>query len=315
MPVLIREAAEEFYLYLEAERGCSPLTVEAYRSDIEQLCEFLKDEEVLPQVDAVTPKLLRQFLLVMKQAGLAASTRARRLYALRSLWDFLERAEMAEANPCRKVSAPKTRQSVPEYLTPEECEALLEATQDQYYSSLAARDRAALSLLIYTGMRRQELLNLTLEDVNLTEGTLRVVSGKGNKTRLLPLVSEAQEVIAQWLEQRPQNGHGQLLTGRDGRPLGTHGLNLLFHRAAKKAGLERDGVTLHTLRHSFATMLLHKRVDLVSLQRLLGHSTLESTAIYLHVDMSRLRDAVQAHPMAGVPKSKREAKFGPGWMP
>jgi len=124
-----------------------------------------------------------------------------------------------------------------------------------------------------------------------------------------------QEVIAQWLEQRPQNGHQQLLTGRDGRPLGTHGLNLLFHRAAKKAGLERDGVTLHTLRHSFATMLLHKRVDLVSLQRLLGHSTLESTSIYLHLDMSRLRDAVQAHPMAGVPKSKREAQFGPGWMP
>jgi len=117
---LIREAAEEFYPYLEAERGCSPLTVQAYRADIEQFCEFLKDEQVEPQVEAVTPKLLRQFLLVMKQAGLAASTRARRLYALRSLWDFLEKAEMAEANPCRKVAAPKTRQSVPEYLRPEE---------------------------------------------------------------------------------------------------------------------------------------------------------------------------------------------------
>ena len=92
-------------------------------------------------------------------------------------------------------------------------------------------------------------------------------------------------------------------------------MNLLFHRAAKKAGLQRDGVTLHTLRHSFATMLLHKRVDLVSLQRLLGHSTLESTAIYLHVDMSRLRDAVEAHPMTGGPKSKGESKFGPGWTP
>ena len=120
MPVLIREPADEFYLYLEAERGCSPLTVQAYRSDIEQFCEFLKDEEVLLQVGAVTPKLLRRFLLAMKQAGLAASTRGRRLYALRSLWDFLEKAEMVEANPCRKVSAPKTRQSVPECLTPVE---------------------------------------------------------------------------------------------------------------------------------------------------------------------------------------------------
>ena len=149
----------------------------------------------------------------------------------------------------------------------------------QYYTSLAGRDRAALSLLIYAGIRRQELLDLTLGDVDLAEGTLRVVRGKGNKTRLLPLVSEAQEVIAQWLEQRPQNGHKALLTGRDGRPLGTHGLNLLFHRAADKAGLKRDGVTLHTLRHSSATTLLHKQGDLVSLRRLLAHSMLESAAI------------------------------------
>ena len=315
---MIREAADEFYLCLEAERGCSPLTVQAYRSDIEQFCEFLKDEKVEPQLEAVTPKLLRMFLLVMKQAGLAASTRARRLYALRSLWGFLEKTEVVQANPCRKVSVPKARQNVPQYLTPEECEALLEATQDQYYSSLGPRDRAALSLLIYTGMRRQELLDLTLDDVNLMEGTLRVVGGKGNKTRLLPLVSEAQEAVAEWLERRAQNGHRQLLTGRDGRPLGTHGLNLLFHRAAEKAGLQRDGITLHTLRHSFATMLLHKRVDLVSLQRLLGHSSLETTSIYLHVDMTRLREAVDAHPMSGKPAVRRreqEPKLIAGWMP
>ena len=88
---MIREAADEFYLHPEAERGCSPLTVQAYHSDIEQFCEFLKDEEVEPRLHAVTPKLLRGFLLVMKQASLAASTRGRRLYALRSLWDLLQR--------------------------------------------------------------------------------------------------------------------------------------------------------------------------------------------------------------------------------
>lgn len=298
MSVLIREVADEFFLYLEAERGCSPLTVTAYQSDIDLFIDFLNGEGVPPTVADVTPRLLRQFLLAMKRDGLAASTRARRLYALRSLWDFLEKSEMVQTNPCRRVSAPKTGQRVPEYLTPDECEALLEATEDQYYASLATRDRAALTILVYTGLRRQELISIRLSDIDLHEGTLRVLRGKGNRSRIVPLVVEVQEAIRKWLDERPEVDHEMLLTGRDGSPLGTHGLNLAFRRAAEKAGLDRDGVTLHTLRHSFATMLLHSQVDLISLQRLLGHSSIESTAIYLHVDMTRLREAVDAHPMS-----------------
>lgn len=297
--MLIREAADEFFLYLEAERGCSPLTVTAYQSDIDLFIDFLEGEDVAPDVSNVTVRLLRQFLLAMKRDGLAASTRARRLYALRSLWDFLEKSEMIDVNPSRKVSAPKTGQHIPEYLTPDECEALLDATDNQYYDSLATRDRAALTILIYTGLRRHELIDIRLSDVDLDARTLRVNRGKGNKSRLIPLVEEARQAIHDWLDERPQVDHDLLLTGRDGRPLGTHGLHLAFRRAAEKAGLDRDGVTLHTLRHSFATMLLHSQVDLISLQRLLGHASIESTAIYLHVDMTRLREAVDAHPMSG----------------
>lgn len=311
----IREAAREFFLYLEAERGCSPLTVQAYRSDIQRFVAFLDESGVNPQVANVEPHLLRQFLLAMKRDGLAASTRARRLYALRSLWDFLERSEMVATNPCRTVSAPKSGERLPEYLTPDECEALLDATGDQYYDSLATRDRAALTILIYTGLRRHELIGLELADIDLEEGTLRVRRGKGDKSRLLPLVEEAQQAIREWLDCRPRVSHDRLLTGRDGRPLGVHGLNLLFRRALTKAGLARKGVTLHTLRHSFATMLLHRQVDLISLQRLLGHASIESTAIYLHVDMTRLREAVAAHPMHGALRTAAEARMTPAWQP
>lgn len=311
----IREAAQEFFLYLEAERGCSPLTVQAYRSDIDLFVAFLGESEVDPQVASVEPHLLRQFLLAMKRDGLAASTRARRLYALRSLWDFLERSEMVATNPCRKVSAPKSGERLPEYLTPEECEALLQATGDQYYDSLATRDRAALTILIYTGLRRHELIGIELADIDLEEGTLRVRRGKGDRSRLLPLVEEARQAIREWLDCRPRVGHDRLLTGRDGRPLGVHGLNLLFRRAVTKAGLARKGVTLHTLRHSFATMLLHRQVDLISLQRLLGHASIESTAIYLHVDMTRLREAVDAHPMHATHRRVAEPRLTPGWQP
>ena len=263
--MLISDAADEFLLYLEAERGCSPLTVEAYHSDIEQLLAFLRSEGLAPHLDTVTAHVLRRFLLAMKRNGLAASTRARRIYALRSLWDFLEKSEIVDANPCRKVSAPKSGEKIPEYLTPDECQALLDATSDQYYHSLVTRDRTALAILIYTGLRRHELIGIDLGDIDLAEGTLRVRRGKGDKSRLLPLVEEARQAIRDWLEVRPDVEHDRLLTGRDGRPLGVHGLSLLFRRATRRAGLDRKGVTLHTLRHSFATMLLHCQVDLISL--------------------------------------------------
>ena len=220
-----------------------------------------------------------------------------------------------DANPCRKVSAPKSGERLPEYLTPDECEALLDATGEQHYHSLAVRDRTALSLLIYTGLRRHELISIDVADIDLTEGTLRVRRGKGDKSRIIALVEEARRAVRGWLKVRPQVEHGRLLTGRDGQALGAHGLNLLFRRAMRRAGLDRKGVTLHTLRHSFATMLLHSQVDLISLQRLLGHSSIGSTAIYLHVDMTRPRKAVDAHPMAGHRRPTGELRFTPAWQP
>jgi site-specific recombinase XerD len=294
----ISQLAAEFYLHLEAERAASPLTITSYRSDIRDFVAYLQGQGVLPEPDQVTHSLLRGYLVHLTRRGLKPATRARRIHALRSLWRFLEEAELVSDNPCRRLSIPKREKSLPAYLIPEECEALLLATGDQHYATLAARDRAALSVLVYCGLRRAELLKLQVGDVSLEERTLRVVRGKGGRSRLVPLVAPVVEALAQWLEVRPRVSHDWLFTGRDGRALRIHGLNDLFRRAAKAAGLDRPGVSLHTLRHSFATMLLHSQVDLFSLQKLLGHASIESTALYLHVDLTRLRAAVASHPMA-----------------
>lgn len=294
----ITQLAQDFYLHLEAEKAASPLTIVAYRSDILDFVAYLSSRDLPAEPESVTPAVLREYLVHLTRRGLKPATRARRINALRSFWCFLETAELVATNPCRGLTVPRREKAIPEYLIPEECQALLAATRHQHYSLLAVRDYAVLATLIYCGLRRQELLNLRLGDISVPDATLRVVRGKGGRSRIVPLVPQVLEALEAWLQVRPQDAHDQLFTARDGRALRAHGLQDLFRRAARKAGLDRPGVSLHTLRHSFATMLLHSQVDLFSLQKLLGHASIESTAVYLHVDLTRLRAAVASHPLA-----------------
>jgi len=295
--MLIEDVAREFFVYLDAEKGCSPATIDAYRSDLRLFRQFLQDEGWSSGVDDVTPGVLRRYLAGMSAAGLSASTRARRLYALRSLWQYLETADLVSDNPCRKVSAPRRRQHLPNYLSVRECSRLLAACDDNHYVDLAFRDRAILTILIYQGLRRAELLGLQLGDVDLDGMTLLVRRGKGGTSRLLPLADQAAQAVTDWLEMRPECATAALFVTRGGRPMSVVDLQRMFRRTVDRAGL-REGITLHTLRHTFATMLLREGVDVRTLQRLLGHASIETTALYLHVDTEDLRGAIGRHPLA-----------------
>jgi len=294
--MLIEDVAREFFVYLDAERGCSPATVEAYRSDLKLFLMFLLDDGCPAEVERIAPDVLRRYLASMSAAGLSASTRGRRLYALRSLWQYLETADLVIDNPCRKVSAPRRSQHLPNYLALDECARLLTACDDNHYVDLAFRDRALLTVLIYQGLRRAEVLGLQLGDVDLEAMTLLVRRGKGGTSRLLPLAQPAATAVADWLEMRPKCPTSALFVTRGGRPMSVKDLQRMFRRTVARAGL-RDGVTLHTLRHTFATLLLREGVDVRTLQRLLGHASIETTALYLHVDTEDLRGAVGRHPL------------------
>ena len=124
-------------------------------------------------------------------------------------------------------------------------------------------------------------------------------SGKGVKDRLIPMVPAVAEIIADWLEFRPDVGHDYLLTGREGKPLSIKGVVRAFELVKRRAGLVREGVTLHTLRHSFASLLLQEGCDLVSIKEMLGHADLATTSIYLHVCAPHLQAAVALHPLCG----------------
>ncbi len=270
--------------------------VEAYQSDLKLFAGFLQDAGLPVEVEQVTTDVLRRYLAGMSAAGLSASTRARRLYALRSLWHYLETTGLVSENPCRKVSAPRRRQHLPNYLTVTECARLLAACDDNHYVDLAFRDRTILVVLMYQGLRRAELLGLQLGDVDLEAMTLLVRRGKGGTSRLLPLAEQAAQAGTDWLEMRPDCACSALFVTRGGHPMSAVDLQRMFRRTVDRAGL-REGVTLHTLRHTFGTMLLRQGVDVRTLQRLLGHASIETTALYLHVDAEDLRGAIGRHPL------------------
>ena len=293
----IEDVAREFFVYLDAEKGCSRATIEAYASDLNLFVEFLVQRDRGAEVEAVTAELLREYLADMSARGLSASTRGRRLYALRSLWHYLEVTERVTENPCRRVSAPRRHEHVPTSLSVAECARLLAACEDNHYVDLAFRDRAILCALIYQGLRRAEVLGLQLGDVDPEAMTVLVRRGKGGKSRMMPLAEPAAEALADWLELRPRCEHSVVFTTRGARPMSAKDLQRMFRRTVARADLAREGLTVHSLRHTFAMLLLREGVDVRALQRLLGHSSIETTALYLHLETDDLRDAVARHPL------------------
>lgn len=294
----IEEAREQFLQYLEAERGASEETIKAYRCDLRCFARFVAEEQMTDKAGQLTAGQLVQFMQHLQHQGLASQTVARRMNCLRSMFKFLQLKGNVEANPCASVSVPKKPRKLPTYLSTEECKRLLAATDRNYYVMLAFRDRAALSLLLHTGLRRGELLNLHLSDIDLQARWLRVTEAKGGKDRVIPLVAAVIAAISDWLEMRPRCDHDSLLCGLTRKPLGRKGLYRLFRKALKNADIHRSDITLHSLRHTFASLLLQNGCDLVSIQRLLGHASLESTAVYLHLDMASLHEAVAHHPVS-----------------
>jgi len=292
---------EEFLLHIEAERGYSPLTVTSYRSDLTQFATHLQQLGVALDVSALTLEHARSWVVSMHRAGLSGSTVARRVAALRSFCKYLFDERILETNEIARLRTPARTRPLPVYLSEDELRALLDAALKQRVAYNAFRDHAMLSLLIFTGIRRGELVALRVGDVDLVARQVNVIHGKGRKSRVVPLVDDAVDAVRDWLAFRRTKGHDYLLTTVHGNRVHASRLQAIWKRILERSGITRPGVSLHTLRHSMATLLLQSgKADLVSIQRILGHSRLDTTGIYLHVVPGQLRDAVEGHPLANV---------------
>lgn len=279
----MRPAVDRFLQQLLAIRGRSPRTVDAYRRDLLQAAGFLEERGVT-SLDAVEPRDLRSFLAIAHGKS-SAATRARKLAALRSFFDWVAEREGHERNPARRLASPKQGKTLPRVLGIAEATRLVEAERPGTglrADLLGLRDRALVELLYGSGLRVSEAVGLDTARIDLKRGEVKVL-GKGNKERWVPLGGPCRAALAEYLPARrllgPTND-ALFLNARGGRLTARSVQRLLKDRALGSA-VDKD-VHPHALRHSFATHLLDGGADLRSIQEMLGHASLSTTQKYTH---------------------------------
>ncbi len=291
-------AVEAFRRFLVGERAYSPHTVRAYTREVVQLAEG-EEARRAGGLDRIDPLAVRLYLARFYRSH-RASTRNRRLAALRAFFRFRVRTGVIRRDPTEGLPGPRAERRLPAPLAVEECERLVEApAPDARSELLAMRDRAMFDLLYGTGLRVGELVQLCVRDLDPDRREVRV-RGKGQKERVVPVPGQVATSVQEYLDRRRRPGllaEPLFLNARGGR-LTDRGVRKRLRQRLLEVGIERTA-SPHALRHSFATHLLDADVDLRSIQELLGHSRLSTTQRYTHVSAERLaRVYRQAHPRA-----------------
>ena len=292
IPEHSKQIVDAFLDALWMERGLSDNTLGAYRSDLYKFSTWLQSRKV----DVLTTNANDILAYLSLAENTSAKTVARRLSSLRRLYEYLLRENKITQNPVSNIDAPKLGRSLPKSLTEDEVEALLNAPKTD--DVLGIRDKCMLEVLYATGLRVSELVGLTVQQINLRQGVIRV-TGKGNKERLVPLGEEA----TQWLEKYISSARNEILNNtmsdalfpsKRGKAMTRQTFWYMIKRYAVIAGVNKD-LSPHVLRHAFATHLINHGADLRVVQMLLGHSDISTTQIYTHVARERLKDLHSEH--------------------
>ena len=282
---------ERFLVHLVVERRASGHTVAAYRRDLRRFV----DDSGVSRAAEIESQHVRGFAGGLHARGLSPRTIARHLSSVRSFFDYLIRRGELGANPAVGVRAPKQRERLPKTMDPDQMARLFDEPAD---SSIEVRDRAMLELLYGSGIRLAELVDIDLRDLDLANGFV-TVTGKGRKTRVVPIGQAAMDAIGNWLAKRPgASGREPLFTSRGRTRMSPRNVQLRLKKIAVRT-TGNDGVHPHLLRHSFASHLLESSGDLRAVQELLGHADISTTQIYTHLDFQHLAKVYDAaHPRA-----------------
>ena len=281
-------AVDAYLLHLATERGLAGNTVEAYAEDLAHICRFLESNQVNNWQELDSLHVLA-YLTHSQNEGLAASTRARRLSAWRGLVRFMLLEGSIKQDPLADLSGPNQNEHLPEFLSRDEVNRLLNAPDES--SPLGLRDAALLELMYAAGLRVSEVINLEMHQVQFQVGCL-LVRGKGSKERLVPVHQTALARLKTYLDGPRLTlmkgaRHEVVFVNNRGSKLSRMGVWKLLQKYALKANILTK-LSPHTLRHTFATHLLEGGADLRSLQLMLGHSAISTTQIYTHVNQGHL---------------------------
>jgi len=288
--------AKNFFVYLKHERGLSPRTLQAYQRDLGQLLQFLEAEEI-NQPNLVTQHHIRAFVAQRHRQGLGGKSLQRLLSAVRSFYKWLLREGFAEHNPATPVRAPKSPRHLPATLDADTIGQLLDIPCD---TPLAIRDKAIMELFYSSGLRLSELASLHWEQVDLGSGMV-TVTGKGNRSRMVPVGRIAAEALLEWRKARVKFASFEqphVFVSQQGNPIATRTIQARIRYWAKRQGMPQN-IYPHLLRHSFASHMLESSGDLRAVQELLGHADISTTQIYTHLDFQHLAKVYdEAHPRA-----------------
>ena len=284
---------EKFIRYLEIEKNYSPNTVINYRIDLRSF----RDHAAALDLEKIDYLFLRKYLAILKEKNLSSRTIGRKLSALRSFFRFLAREGYLKSNPIRILSSPKAQKHLPLFMTEEEVGRLIESAHAKNDADeRGLRDRAILETFYSTGLRISELVSLSVQDVDFISGVVKVM-GKGRKERIAPIGEAAIKTLRQYLGKRKKEAEA-LFLNKFGRRLSSRGVRGIVDKYIRLVGL-KQGMSPHTLRHSFATHLLNRGADLRTVQELLGHANLSTTQIYTHMTTEKLKNVYDsAHPRA-----------------
>ncbi len=292
----MKEDLEEFSLYISAERGLRPATIESYTRDIESFVAFLQGMQISNFAHVLEEHLV-SYLTYRSTLGLAPATLLRELISIKLFFRFLKREGRLQRDIAKQLEGPKLWQLIPEVLSVREVEKLLQMPDRE--TKIGARDLAILELLYGTGLRVSEACNIKLYDVS--DESIRVM-GKGGKERVVPIGRAAIEAIDHYLltarSVNDDERKSPLFISQRGKPLDRIVVWRMIKKYAKLAGISKS-ISPHTLRHSFATHLLDNGADVRIIQEMLGHASISSTDRYTHISKAHLKEKFKMfHPKA-----------------
>lgn len=307
-PKLYTKEIDLFIDYLHLQRNFSDLTCKSYREDIAFFSGFLKVNGT--NYKDVTIDQIRGYLLDLNNYGLSKSSIKQNIAALRHFYTFLFNEKYVDSDPFLLISSPKNQTRLPNFLLQNEIDELLEANRNRT-DELAERDQAILELMLASGLRASEIVNLKTTSINLLSRTIRIV-GKGNKERLVPFSNRAKAALETYLnksrsfllaKQKTPVENKSLFLNNFGEKLTVRGLEYIMEEIEKKTGCFLK-LHPHKLRHSFATKMLSQGADLRVIQELMGHESIGTTQIYTHVTMEEMQDTYKT----AFPRTKKKVE-------